>query len=282
MPACRPHFVDQPRIPCHRVWGFPEKYGFFLDRSGFVAAREKKKSVELQVAHPKGIVPPPGILVPDFYLDPRTKIVSCFTREWALLEEDRIIAKLEEQMRSEAKKNKFVGPDFWKQEVLGEFFSGSPSAMGLAAHYARNDAEVTRQVFDRIRSMAKNLPAPAIARAHHIRGPHHSNFFQDEVARMKDQTFITSALSYPELETRILASLSETDREVFGLTDSHFHLIKKRDRATSCRPTTTEPSPQLPIIRPLPPMSTASVEKASVIPRLLAASVSKKPPSISE
>lgn len=260
------HFVDKPRVPCHRIWGFPEKYGFVLDRVGFVGARPKAPTqILIHRPKPRPPVARPSALVPDFYLDPKTKLLSCFTRSVADIEEDRLIAELEAEMKKTLK-----GGFDWKQEYLGEFQKITIDSLHTPPssflHYAKDDATATGRLCANMKDLVRNLPSPRYARP--IQGVR------------ADRIIFDSEISFKELELRTLALLEKHERDAAGLGDITFHILKNRDRSTTCRPTTTDP--QLPIFQPSPPASTASAARASVIPRLLADSVSKKPLSIGE
>lgn len=212
------------------------------------------------------------MLVPDFYLDPTTKLLSCFTRAWADIEEDRLVADIEAKMRIEPKTKEFIDSDFWKQHVMTDFLpkitidSLSDSHVHFT-HYVKKDASATGRLHDKMKDLVRNMPSPRMPVRTLLRG------------KRPDQIIFDSEISYKELELRTLAMLNQHKRDAAGLGDLMFTVLKNRDHITSCRTTISEPSPQLPIFRPSSPASTASVARASVIPRLLADSVSKSPPS---
>lgn len=226
-----------------------------LKAIGFVRARPKRKITIIEprpedVPTVPKIIAPPGVLVPDFYIDSKTKIFGCYVQPW----EDILVEELEAKMRVPAMKD--ISVDFWTKEYLGEFKLASGVTPPFQQHYYR-------------KPRIQNAPSPRYEqKTLPIGGITIDSFAMDDAKSF-----------WSEIETRILAQMSEEDRRQAGFGGLQFTIHKNRTPEGTCRPTTSEPPPPPPIFRPSPLPSLDCAARASVIPRLLADSVSRRPPS---
>lgn len=254
MPGARCiHLFDKPpKRPYLSEYYYP-----MLKHIGFVRARFKQRVV---IAKPqdkdipaRSIVPPPGVLVPTFHFDEKTKLLGYSTRPW----EDILVEELEEKMRPKAKPPYDWG-DIFKREFIGTLMDFTPP---YYQHYAMKDAQATRKLFDGLRHTVRNMPSPRL-QGH------------------KAHTVVLDSMNvdFSEIELRIAAQLLEEKNDQPLIAT----IRKNRNQEGTCRPTTSEPSlPSPAIFPPSPRVSYVSGRKDSVIPRLLADSVSRSPRSTS-
>lgn len=125
----------------------------------------------------QGIVAPPGVLVPNFYIDPKTKVFGCYARPW----EDILVEELEEKMKPPPKK--YDWRSVFKQEWQGTF---------AAADAATTKALYEHKTFNR---PSKRYPAPQ------------PGVLIDDMHKV----------NYADIEMRILATMSDEDKMISGL-----------------------------------------------------------------
>lgn len=212
-------------------------------RARVVLAHAKVKPV-IHVAAVRLIEPPGALKVTQLY-ENDSLLLGWKAKPWA----EALVDELESKMRQVPKES--VRGDLWKREFIAEFLPGSPR---LYEHY--------KDIFEVSRKLAKTKNVPILT----ARQPRPT----------PSRPLITDDFDYKSFELRMLGMLSEEDRDrIYGKPTTNV-TIKKRILSDSCKPFS------LPVVfQPSSPAFNSSAVRDSVIPRLLAASASKSPPSTS-